>query len=606
MSTLTRFSAIPYTGPAPTNRNPYVPVGAEIADARGEVIAAALQHPGMTPELGQDMPSFIVEKEQIVDVLRALKESEELAFTMPLDLFAVDYPGRENNRQPTTDNRQPPSGRFDVIYQLYSLKNNERIRLKVRVADGESIATGTPVFKGLNWYEREVFDMYGVVFDGHPNLRRILTHEAFQGHALRKDYDPAQRWILTENDVAKIIPKVDPRFENVDTDYERVTLNLGPSHPATHGTLRIVVTLDGETIIGADQEIGYLHRCFEKMSETHTYQQVIPYTDRLNYCSAIINNVGYCMAVEKLLGIEVPARAQHVRLMLSEFMRIADHLVCIGTNLVDMGALTNFWYLFQPREEIYGLIEACCGARLLPSYTRIGGLAVDVPPDFLQKSQRLVDMMPKFINDVEKLVDRNKIFLDRVVGVAPISAEDAINYGFTGPCLRACGVPFDVRKATPYLGYETYDFDVPIAEGGDTYARFLVRMEEMRQSLRILQQAIERGLPEGPVIVDNPYVALPPKEKVYNEMESLIYHFKLIMHGIQPPVGETYFQVEGGNGELGFYVVSDGTKNPYRVRCRPPCFQIYSAFPDMIMGQTIPDAIAALGSLNIIAGELDH
>ena len=592
MSTLTKFSAIPYTGPAPTNREPYVPVGAAIADARGDVIAKLLQHPAMVQETGQDMASFIVDKDAIIDVLRTLKESGELAFTMPLDLFAVDYPRREK--------------RFDVIYQLYSLKNNERIRLKVRVGEDEPIPTGTGIYKGLNWYEREVFDMYGVVFDGHPNLRRILTHEAFQGHALRKDYDPAQRWLLTEKDVAKITPVVDPRFENVDTDYERVTLNLGPSHPATHGTLRIVVTLDGETIIGADQEIGYLHRCFEKMSETHTYQQVIPYTDRLNYCSAIINNVGYCMAVEKLLGIEVPARAQHIRLMLSEFMRIADHLVCIGTNLVDMGALTNFWYLFQPREEIYGLIESCCGARLLPSYTRIGGLAVDVPPDFLEKSQRLVDMMPKFINDVEKLVDRNKIFLDRVVGIAPISAEDAINYGFTGPCLRACGVPFDIRKASPYLGYETYDFDVPIAEGGDTYARYLVRMEEMRQSLKILQQAIDRGLPEGPVIVDNPYVALPPKSKVYNEMESLIYHFKLIMHGIQPPVGETYFQVEGGNGELGFYVVSDGTKNPYRVRCRPPCFQIYSAFGEMITGQTIPDAVAALGSLNIIAGELDH
>jgi len=592
VSTLTKFSAIPYTGPAPTNREPYVPVGAAIADARGDVIAKLLQHPAMIQETGQDMASFIVDKDAIIDVLRTLKESGELAFTMPLDLFAVDYPRREK--------------RFDVIYQLYSLKNNERIRLKVRVGEDEPIPTGTGIYKGLNWYEREVFDMYGVVFDGHPNLRRILTHEAFQGHALRKDYDPAQRWLLTEKDVAKITPVVDPRFENVDTDYERVTLNLGPSHPATHGTLRIVVTLDGETIIGADQEIGYLHRCFEKMSETHTYQQVIPYTDRLNYCSAIINNVGYCMAVEKLLGIEVPARAQHIRLMLSEFMRIADHLVCIGTNLVDMGALTNFWYLFQPREEIYGLIESCCGARLLPSYTRIGGLAVDVPPDFLEKSQRLVDMMPKFINDVEKLVDRNKIFLDRVVGIAPISAEDAINYGFTGPCLRACGVPFDIRKASPYLGYETYDFDVPIAEGGDTYARFLVRMEEMRQSLKILQQAIDRGLPEGPVIVDNPYVALPPKSKVYNEMESLIYHFKLIMHGIQPPVGETYFQVEGGNGELGFYIVSDGTKNPYRVRCRPPCFQIYSAFGEMITGQTIPDAVAALGSLNIIAGELDH
>jgi NADH-quinone oxidoreductase subunit C/D len=592
VSTLTKFSAIPYTGPAPTNREPYIPAEAAAMDARGAAIASALQHPAMIQETGQDMASFIVDKDNIIDVLRTLKESADLAFTMPLDLFAVDYPRREK--------------RFDVIYQLYSLKNNERIRLKVRVGEDEPIPTGTAIYKGLNWYEREVFDMYGVVFDGHPNLRRILTHEAFQGHPLRKDYDPAQRWLLTEKDVAKIIPKIDPRFENVDTDYERVTLNLGPSHPATHGTLRIVVTLDGETIIGADQEIGYLHRCFEKMSETHTYQQVIPYTDRLNYCSAIINNVGYCMAVEKLLGIEVPARAQHIRLMLSEFMRIADHLVCIGTNLVDMGALTNFWYLFQPREEIYGLIESCCGARLLPSYTRIGGLAVDVPPDFLEKSQRLVDMMPKFINDVEKLVDRNKIFLDRVVGVAPISAEDAINYGFTGPCLRACGVPFDIRKANPYLGYETYDFDVPIAEGGDTYARFLVRMEEMRQSLKILQQAIDRGLPEGPVIVDNPYVALPPKSKVYNEMESLIYHFKLIMHGIQPPVGETYFQVEGGNGELGFYIVSDGTKNPYRVRCRPPCFQIYSAFPDMIIGQTIADAVAALGSLNIIAGELDH
>ena len=373
-----------------------------------------------------------------------------------------------------------------------------------------------------------------------------------------------------------------------------------------HGTFRLQVAVDGERIIDADTEIGYLHRCFEKMSETHTYQQVIPFTDRLNYCSAIINNVGYCMAVEKLLGIEAPARAQHIRLMLSEFMRLSDHIICIGTNLVDMGALTNFWYLFQPREEILGLVEQCCGARLLPSYTRIGGMAVDVPSNFLENSQRLINMLPKFIDDVEKLVMMNRIFRERVDGIAPISAEDAISYGFTGPCLRACGIPFDIRKAAPYLGYETYDCNVPVAEGGDTHARFLVRFEEMRQSLRILQQAVDRGLPPGPVIVDSPYVALPPKEKVYNEMESLIYHFKLIMHGIQPPVGETYFQVEGGNGELVFYVVSDGTKNPYRVRCRPPCFPIFEAYTQMITRQTIPDAIAALGSLNIIAGELDH
>jgi NADH-quinone oxidoreductase subunit C/D len=587
MSTLTKYSAIPDTGPAPTNREPYVPVDATAMDERGVQIASTIQN--LQQETGQDLPTFLVGRDKIVEVLGALKAA---GYTMPLDLWGVDYPRREK--------------RFDVVYQLYSIEKNERVRLKVRVAEDESVPTGTGVFKGLNWYEREVFDMYGVPFDGHPNLRRILCHEAFQGHALRKDYDPAQRWLLTEKDVARIIPKIDPRFADVDTDFERVTLNLGPSHPATHGTLRIVVTLDGETIIGTDLEIGYLHRCFEKSCETHTYQQAIPFTDRLNYCSAFINNVGYCMAVEKLLGVTAPPRAQHIRLMLSEFMRIADHLVCLGANLVDMGALTNFWYLFQPREEIYGLIESCCGARLLPSYCRIGGLAVDAPPDFLANAQRLVDMLPGYINDVEKLVDKNKIFLDRVVGVAPITAEEAINYGFTGPCLRACGVPYDVRKANPYLGYETYDFDIPIADGGDTFARYLVRMEEMRQSLKILQQAIDRGMPEGAVIVDNPYVALPPKSKVYNEMESLIYHFKLIMHGIQPPVGETYFQVEGGNGELGFYVVSDGTKNPYRVRCRPPCFQIFSAFPDMIVGQTIPDAIAALGSLNIIAGELDH
>ncbi|HVT43441.1 MAG TPA: NADH dehydrogenase (quinone) subunit D [Thermoanaerobaculia bacterium] len=591
MSTLTRASAIPYTGPAPTNRLPYVPSGLEAIERRGEQIGARIAAPYVVAEPGEDMPSFIVERDRIVDVLRALHDDSDLRFTMPLDLFAVDYPGRAE-------------GRFEVVYHLYSLKNNERVRLKVRTDDDRSLPSSWPLFKGFDWFEREVYDLFGIRFEGHPNLRRILTHEAFRGHALRKDYDPAQRWLLTEKDIARIVPEVETDDEH--GEFEQVTLNLGPSHPATHGTLRIVVTLDGEKIVGAGTEIGYLHRCFEKMSETHTWQQVIPFTDRLNYMSAIINNVGYCMTVEKLLGIEAPPRAQHIRLVLSELMRVADHLVCIGTNLVDMGALTNFWYLFQPREEIYGLVEACCGARLLPTYTRIGGLAVDAPDDFLRMAQRLVDSIPKYIDDVDKLVRRNRIFRDRTEGIGQISAEEAINFGFTGPCLRACGIPYDVRKASPYLGYDTYDFDIPISDRGDTYARYLVRMEEMRQSLRIVQQAIDRGLPPGPVIVDDPYVALPPKENVYNEMESLIYHFKLIMHGIQPPVGETYFQVEGGNGELGFHVVSDGTKNPYRVRVRPPCFAIYQAYTKMITGQTIADAVATLGSLNIIAGELDH
>lgn len=589
MSTLTKYSPLPYTGPAPTNRQPYIPADAAAMDARAAEIAAKVS--GLTPEPGQDLPTFLVDKDQIVAVLGALVAE---GFTLPLDLFGADYPNRAK--------------RFDVVYQLYSLQNNERVRLKVRVAENESVPTSVGVFQGYDWFEREVFDMYGVTFDGHPNLRRILTHDAFQGHALRKDYDPGQRWLLNDSGIATLRPKIAPQFaqEEEESDFERVTLNLGPSHPAMHGTLRVVVTLDGETIVGTEQEIGYLHRCFEKMSETHTYQQVIPFTDRLNYCSAVINNVGYCMAVEKMLGLSAPERAQHVRLILSELYRIADHIVCIGTNLVDLGALTNFWYLFQPREEIIALAESCSGARLLPSYLRVGGLAVDVPPEFLANAQRIINMLPKFIDEVEALVMKNRIFRERTEGVGVLSQEDAINFGFTGPCLRATGVPFDVRKSNPYLGYDTYDWDVPIAEGGDTYARFLVRFEEMRQSMRIVQQAINRGLPGGPVMVDNPYVALPPKEKVYNEMESLIYHFKLIMHGIQPPVGETYFQVEGGNGEVGFYLVSDGTKNPYRVRARPPCFPIFEAYGKMITGQTIPDAIAALGSLNIIAGELDR
>ena len=591
MSTLTKFSSTPYTGPTPTNRLPYVPQDLEAVDRRRDEIAARITSPSLTPEPNHDLPTFIVRREDIVEALRALRDDPELQFTLPLDLFGVDYPGR-------------PEGRFDVVYLLYSIKTGDRVRLKVRTDENTAIPSSVGIFKGYDWYEREAFDMFGIGFEGHPNLRRLLTHEAFQGHALRKDYDPGKRWLLSEKDVAQITPKV--FIEPQGHEFERVTLNLGPSHPATHGTLRIVVSLEGETIVGADTEIGYLHRCFEKMSETHSWQQVIPYTDRLNYCSAFINNVGYALAVEKLLGIEAPPRAQYIRLILSEFMRIADHMVCIGTNLVDMGGLTNFWYLFRGREEIYALIEACSGARILPSYTRIGGLAVDVPTDFLAQCQGLVDLIPPLINDVDKLLSRNRVFHERADGSGSISAEDAIAWGFTGPCLRAAGVPFDVRKANPYLGYETYDWDVPVADGGDTLARYMVRMEEMRQSLRIIQQAIDRGLPEGPVIVNDPYIALPEKEKVYNEMESLIYHFKLIMHGIQPPVGEVYFAVEGANGELGFHIVSDGTKNPYRVKVRPPCFSIYQAFGEMIAGQTIPDAIAVLGSLNIIAGELDR
>lgn len=386
---------------------------------------------------------------------------------------------------------------------------------------------------------------------------------------------------------------------------ETVTLNIGPTHPATHGTLHFVVELQGEKIINCTTNIGYLHRGFEKSAEKGTYTQVIPYTDRLNYCSAMINNVAYVMAVEKLLGIEVPPRCQYIRVIISEFSRIMDHMVCIGTNAVDLGALTNFWYFFQGREDIYDLIEALCGARLTTTYTRIGGLSGDLPDGWVEKALALCEKLPQYIEDVDKLLSENPIFLARTKNVGAISKEDAISYGFTGPCLRACGIPYDVRKAKPYMGYENFDFNIPVGTNGDTYDRYMVRMKEMYESIKIIRQAL-KNLPDGDISVKDYRITLPPKKEVYTTIEATINHFKIIMEGVKVPKGEGYACVEGANGELGFYIVSDGSGKPYRVRVRPPCFPIFSAFDKMVKGLFVADIVAILGSLNIIAGELDR
>jgi NADH:ubiquinone oxidoreductase subunit D len=341
------------------------------------------------------------------------------------------------------------------------------------------------------------------------------------------------------------------------------------------------------------------------MSESHTWNQVIPFTDRLNYCSAMMNGVGYALAVEKLLGVEAPPRAQMIRLILSELSRVMDHIVCVGANLNDLGAMTPFLYMYEAREEIYSVLEACCGARLTMSYVRIGGLANDVPDGFADAVRYLLKRIPRLIDDMETLITENRIFRQRTEGVGTLSGEEALDWGWTGPCLRASGVAYDVRKAHPYLGYENFDFKVPIAHTGDTYARYLVRVEELRQSLRIVEQALA-ALPDGPVIVADHRVALPPKEKVYTEMESLIWHFKWVMEGMKVPAGERYGYTEGANGELGYYVISDGGGKPYRIKVRPPCFAIFQAYPEMLKGHMIPDAVAILGSMNIIAGELDR
>jgi NADH-quinone oxidoreductase subunit C/D len=544
--------------------------------------------------LDLDLPTLECSPSDWPAVARLLRDDTETGFDLFLDLAGVDNLRRRG--RPT---------RFEAVAHLYSTVRDEHVRCKV-ILDSEkpSLPTVTDVWPAANWFEREAFDLFGFDFPGHPNLRRLLCHQAFVGHALRKDYAPGQRWMCTEDDL--YVPNLVRRENREEDHFETVVVNLGPSHPATHGTLRIVARLDGEYILEAESEIGYLHRCFEKMSETHSWNQVIPYTDRLNYCSSFNNNVAYCKTVERMLGLELPERGQLIRTILSEFSRIMDHCVCIGANLVDTGALTNFWYLFQCREEIYSLIEACCGARLTVSYSRIGGLSRDVPDDFVERSESLLRSIPPFLDDVDRLVAKNRIVWERFRGVGVVSKEQAIAWGWTGPTLRASGVGYDVRKSRPYDFYDRFDFDVPVHRDGDNFARYLVRMEEMRQSLSIIRQALAILPKSGPVNCPDWHVVLPPKENVYHDMESLIYHFKWVMEGIPVPEGERYGWFEGANGELGFYVVSTGGGSPYRIKVRPPCFPNMASFEKLIVGSRVSDAIATLGTLNIIAGELDR
>ena len=382
------------------------------------------------------------------------------------------------------------------------------------------------------------------------------------------------------------------------------TLNLGPTHPATHGIFQNVLKMDGEIVVEAEQTIGYIHRAFEKLAERKPYNQITTITDRLNYCSSPINNLGWIMTVEKLFGIKTPKRVDYLRIILMELARIADHLICNSVIGVDSGALTGFVYVFQERERIYEIYEEVSGARLTTNMGRIGGFERDFSPAAMKKLKELLDHLPSVLREFEKLLKRNRIFMDRTIGVGPISAERAMNYGFTGPNLRAAGVDYDVRVASPYSSYEDFKFDIPVGTQGDTYDRFCVRQEELWQSIQLVKDAMN-NLPEGPFHADVPEVYLPPKQLVYSKMESLIWHFKIVMGEINPPVGEVYHAVEGGNGELGFYLISDGGRTPYRLHFRRPGFIYYQAYPEMIKGGVLSDAILTMSSMNVIAGELD-
>lgn len=388
---------------------------------------------------------------------------------------------------------------------------------------------------------------------------------------------------------------------------ETMMLNMGPQHPATHGVLRVVLHLDGEVIVKAVPHIGYLHRGIEKLCEHITYQQCLPYTDRMDYLASICNNIGFVLAVEKLLGVQdaIPERAKTAEVIMFELGRIESHLVGIGTNALDLGAMSAFLYCFKERERIYEILETVCGARLTTSYPRVGGLPLDLPDDFEEKIRNFLKIFPKTLVEVDKLLTRNKIWIERTKGVAYISPEDAIDLGLTGPALRGSGIPYDIRKANPYLGYENYDFDIPVATEGDAYSRYLCRFEEMNQSLRIIQQAID-NLPDGPYAADLPDVVLPEKKLTYTRMESLIRHFVLVYEGFKPEPGEVQHAVENPKGELSYYLISDGSGKPYRMRVRGPSFVNMQALSNMVKGSLIADVIAAIGSLDIVLGEIDR
>ncbi len=394
-------------------------------------------------------------------------------------------------------------------------------------------------------------------------------------------------------------------YEGQRGDDDILEIQMGPSHPASHGTVKFNLKLDGETIVEIDVEVGYLHRGFEKMCEQGTWNHVFPYADRLNYASPLLNNVGFALAVEKLAGIEAPARCQYIRVIVGELSRITDHLTCLGMAASELGAISAAFYMLEAREFLYDLVEAITGARLTVTYCRLGGVTNDLPADVGDRVAACFRSVRGVLADCQRLLSRNRIFIDRMHGVGVISQADAISWGLTGPLLRATGVPYDVRKAEPYLVYDRLDFVVPTGTAGDNYDRFNVRLAEMDQSMRIVEQALAQ-MPAGPVMANDPRYVLPPKREVYGSIEGLMNHFKLVIEGQKVPAGEVYVATEGGNGELGFYLVSDGSGRPYRVRVRPPCFYAMGALGQMLTGAMIADVITTFGQINMIGGECDR
>jgi NADH-quinone oxidoreductase subunit C/D len=555
--------------------------------------------------------TFWVKKEHIVTVLEHLKSQVANPYSMLYDLSAVDERNRANKAG--LNGSVPPD--FTIVYHLLSFGRNAFIRLKVALhGEYPTMPSICTLWKNADWYEREVFDMFGIRFEGHPHLRRILMPLTWKGHPLRKEHParatemgPFRLWDEKQHEEQEALQfnPEDWGLKRHSADSDFMFLNLGPQHPGTHGVLRIILQLDGEDIVDAVPDIGFHHRGAEKMGERQSWHTYIPYTDRIDYLGGVMNNLAYLLAVEKLAGIQVPPRVEVIRVMLCELFRIASHLVWYGTFAQDLGQLSPVFYMFTDREKIFDIIEAVCGARMHPNWFRIGGVAQDLPIGWDKLVADFVAYFPKRLREYDQMVMRNSIFRARTVGIGVYTLEEAIEWGVTGPGLRACGFEWDFRKKQPYSGYQNFDFDIPTEQNGDCFDRAKIRVEEMRQSLRIIDQCV-RNMPEGPDKSDHPLTTPPIKKNTMQDIETLITHFLNVSWGPVIPSGEAMSCIEATKGANSYYLTSDGSTSAYRVRIRTPSFPHMQMLPYISKGYTVADLLSILGSIDYVLADIDR
>lgn len=557
------------------------------------------------------------EPDAVLPLCRALHDDPSLSYNLLSDITAVDRYGSDP--------------RFEIVYRMYAIPDNRRLWIKTRVAPGVDTDSVTSVWKNADWMEREVYDLFGVKFAGHPNLRRLLMPTPWIGHPYRKDFPiggEEVQFTFNKDDIITQGDFYNSHLEGMDfrqyvedgdviesdagaarmkkyADEGKLVINMGPQHPSTHGVLRVIAALEGEIVIDADLDIGYVHTGIEKQAEQLIYQQSLTLTDRMDYVVPLMCNLAYVLPIEKMLGIEIPPRAKYVRIVLNELTRITSHLVWIGTHALELGAMSMLLYGFSDREKCLDIFELCSGQRMMTSYINIGGLRDDIPEGFGAAVKNFINYFPGRLKDYHTLLTNNPIWLERTKGIGYLSREEAFNYGVTGPVLRASGLEWDVRKAWPYAGYEEFDFDIPTGENSDVYDRYLVRMEEMSQSLRIVEQALGK-IPEGPYRIEDYKLVLPPRQRLDVSMESLIHHFLVATQGFRVPEGDAYVSTEGPRGETGYYIVSDGGQKPYRMHMRSSSFSTLQALPLMSRGHLVADLVAILGSVDMVMGEVDR